>query len=531
MMSVFVEGVHVEALVDTGATLSVMHSDLCRRLRKVTTPYDGPALVAAQGKTIRPSAFCTVRVSIDGIVHYIQFAVLSPCSHQLILGWDFLASASAAICCGQGVVHMTDTDYSLGDEPYQPLRLLAAKDTELPPRCQQILTITSDAIDHGDVLVLPCARWLTKGIAIVSGLVRFDNGSALLEARNTTPEKILLPKGTTLACVADSEPLSVVPLKAAPSEIPPAGHSASTSALAAVISSDLTPSQTQQLLALLKKHEGSFDAHSSTLGQTTVTAHRIQTDGRSIVRRRPYRVSLAERKIIEQNVADMLQREIIRPSASPWSSPIVLVRKKDGSVRFCVDYRALNKITRKDVYPMPRIDDALDSLQGAEYFSSLDLRSGYWQIPMHEADKEKTAFATPDGLYEFNVMPFGLCNAPATFERMIDTVLRGLKWKTCLCYLDDIVIFSSTFAQHLQRLDEVLTCIASAGLQLNTKKCHFASKMIKVLGHIVSKDGIRPDPDKISVVLPFLVQKRPRTYAVSSASLPIFADLFAISPL
>lgn len=125
---------------------------------------------------------------------------------------------------------------------------------------------------------------------------------------------------------------------------------------------------------------------------------------------------------------------------------------------------------------MPRIDDALDSLQGAEYFSSLDLRSGYWQIPMHEADKEKTAFATPDGLYEFNVMPFGLCNAPATFERMIDTVLRGLKWKTCLCYLDDIVIFSSTFAQHLQRLDEVLTCIANAGLQLNTKKVSFCKQ-------------------------------------------------------
>lgn len=153
----------------------------------------------------------------------------------------------------------------------------------------------------------------------------------------------------------------------------------------------------------------------------------------------------------------MLKRNIVRPSASSWSSPVVLVQKKDGSVRFCVDYRALNKITRKDVYPMPRIDDALDTLQGAEYFSSLDLRSGYWQIPMNEADKEKTAFTTPDGLYEFNVMPFGLCNAPATFERMIGDVLRGLKWKTCLCYLDDIVIFSSTFKEHLQRLAQVLT--------------------------------------------------------------------------
>lgn len=152
---------------------------------------------------------------------------------------------------------------------------------------------------------------------------------------------------------------------------------------------------------------------------------------------------------------------------------------------------------------MPRIDDALDTLHGAEYFSSLDLRSGYWQIPMAEADKGKTAFATPDGIYEFNVMRFALCNAPATFERMIDTVLCGLKWKTCLCYLDDIVIFSSTFAEHLQRVDEVLTCLGNAGLQLNTKKCRFASTSIKVLGHVVSKEAIRPGPDKINAVLNF----------------------------
>lgn len=255
---------------------------------------------------------------------------------------------------------------------------------------------------------------------------------------------------------------------------------------------------------LLAKHGTLFDsASSSVLRQTSAATHRIETDGSCIIRRRPYRVSPKERKIIQEQVDDMLKNKIVRPSTSSWSSPVVLVQKKGGSVRFCVDYRALNNITRKDVYPMPRIDDALDTLQGAEYFSSLDLRSGYWQIPMHEQDKEKTAFATPDGLYEFNVMPFGLCNAPATFERMIDTVLRGLKWKTCLCYLDDIVIFSTTFEEHLQRLNDVLTCLANAGLTLNTKKCRFASTSIKVLGHLVSKEGIRPDPDKVNAVLNF----------------------------
>lgn len=119
---------------------------------------------------------------------------------------------------------------------------------------------------------------------------------------------------------------------------------------------------------------------------------------------------------------------------------------------------------------MPRIDDALDTLQGAKYYSSLDLRSGYWQIPMSESDKQKTAFVTPDGLFEFNVMPFGLCNAPATFERTIDSILRGLKWRTCLCYLDDVIIFSSTFEEHLVRLSEVLSYITNADLQLDQCK-------------------------------------------------------------
>lgn len=169
----------------------------------------------------------------------------------------------------------------------------------------------------------------------------------------------------------------------------------------------------------------------------------------------------------------------------------------------CVDYRRLNKITSKDVYPLPRIDDALDCLQGAEFFSSLDLRSGYWQVPMADADRPKTAFVTPDGLYEFNVMPFGLCNAPATFERMMDNILRGLKWKTCLCYLDDVVVFSRDFSTHLVRLDQILTCMSAAGLQLNLKKCHFGARQLMILGHIVSKDGILLDPAKLRAVAEF----------------------------
>ncbi|UYV77009.1 hypothetical protein LAZ67_14002807, partial [Cordylochernes scorpioides] len=241
--------------------------------------------------------------------------------------------------------------------------------------------------------------------------------------------------------------------------------------------------------------------------QTSLAKHKIETGNHQPIKHRPYRVSPTERQAIQTEVDKMLDAGIIRHSESPWSSPVILVKKKDGNWRFCVDYRRLNKVTKKDVYPLPRIDDTLDSLKGAKFYSSMDLRSGYWQIEVDEADREKTAFITPDGLYEFLVMLFGLCNAPSTFERMMDKILKGLKWTMAVCYLDDIVVYSKSFNEHLHRLEIILQCLDKAELRLNPKKCLFGTKRIRVFGHLVDSKDIYPDPEKIEAIAKFPTPK------------------------
>ena len=251
---------------------------------------------------------------------------------------------------------------------------------------------------------------------------------------------------------------------------------------------------------LLQKHNSLFKKHEKQKVASNIY-HEIDTEYNKPISNIPNRTAFKERDYIQQQIKEMLESEIIQPSTSPWSSRIVLVKKKDGKLRFCIDYRGLNSITKKDVYPLPRIDDSLAMLSKGRYFTTLDLWAGYWQIALASQSKEKTAFATDGGLYEFNVMPFGLCNAPATFQRFMDATLAGLKWKNLVVYMDDIIIFSSTFEEHLKDLEEVFIRLAKANITLNQSKCEFFKEKISYLGHIISSSGIQPNPEKVSSLL------------------------------
>src|SRR4051812_32339267 len=196
----------------------------------------------------------------------------------------------------------------------------------------------------------------------------------------------------------------------------------------------------------------------------------------------------------------MKKKGIVRKSKSPWASPVVIVAKKTGDKRICVDYRKLNEVTKKNAYPLPRIDDMLESFRTANWFTTLDLASGYWQVEIEEKDKEKTAFITNFGLYEFNVMPFRLCNAPGTFQRLMNYVLQPYAAKFVSIYLDDIIIYSKSFEQHIDHIKQVFQALREANLKIKLKKCSFCMPNLTFLGHIVERDGIQPDPAKIEKV-------------------------------
>jgi len=269
----------------------------------------------------------------------------------------------------------------------------------------------------------------------------------------------------------------------------------------------LNEHQQLQITKFLDKNEDAFANDLSQLGHTTIENHHIPVENPMPIRQRAYRVAPLKQEFIKEEVDRMLKYNLIQRSESPWASPVVLVRKKNGKLRFCIDYRKLNSVTQRDGHPLPRIDELLDMFGKAKYFSTLDLASGYWQVAMDPNDQAKTAFITSQGLYEFKVMPFGLTNAPATFQRLMNKIFREEIGKFVAVYLDDIIIFSTTFEEHLQHLQLIFKRLKDAGLKLGKDKCDFAKLELAFLGHIVSGQGISPDPSKIDKIKNFPIPK------------------------
>lgn len=510
-VEVFIDGVSTVALVDTGATVSVMSSAFKDSLgRKVMFKWDkNISFRGVGGEPLCPLGVCTVDVWLGGRTFKAEFVILPKSTHDVILGIDFLRDCGATVDCATGEIFVSSLLFSAHAEGPQSGEntLRVSEDTVLPAWSLSIVSVNASTADGRpfDAVVEPITlNCIKKDLLVPRCVVAIERGRSSLCALNCSAQSVVLPQGLKLAEYENRATALVAVLSN--DEVSPADVGIPESKLLSMVDKSLSSAERDILVNVLSKHVSIFDfAHgdSSLTPPASRTRHTIDTGSAHPIRQKPYRVAPSERQVITDQIKEMLHKGVIRESSSPWAAPVILVQKKDGSWRFCVDYRRLNSVTKKDVYPLPRIDDVVDCLHSASYFSSVDLKSGYWQIPMDPKHREKTAFITPDGLYEFNVMPFGLCNAPATFERFMDTILRGLKWEICLCYLDDVVIFGRTFDEHNTRLATVLECLHNAGLVLNSKKCRFGERQTLVLGHLVDKDGVRPDPQKITAVKSF----------------------------
>ena len=261
----------------------------------------------------------------------------------------------------------------------------------------------------------------------------------------------------------------------------------------------LSAEQAAELGSLLGEFEGVFQVLP---GHTTLTEHRIITEDAHLVRLAPYRIPHAYRDDVKRELEEMLECGIIEPSTSGWSSPLVTVKKKDGSLRLCVDYRRLNWVSKMDAYPILRVDDLTDKVSEAPFITTLDLTKGYWQVPVAVQDREKAAFSTPYGLFQFSRMPFGLQGAPATFQRMIDKILNQMG-DFASAYIDDVIVYSRTWQEHLNHMKAVLSKIQQSGLTLKRKKCRFAMLECVYVGHLVGSGRVCPEDIKVEAIRNF----------------------------
>ena len=392
-------------------------------------------------------------------------------------------------------------------------RLHSPEPILLPPETEMMLWASvPQATGHSNCcVVVEDLGGETRDWRVGRAVVQMKAGKVPLRICNPHPYPVELPSRKSLAQVTQVSPADVQDQKQlvlrpkGGSEIevdvrPVCTENDSNHPAVSLQGDGLTAGQQERLTDLLQRWSCVFAAHEEDYGQTKVVMHQIPTADAPPIRERYRPVPPSLYTALRTLLQGMLASGIVTESSSPWAAPVVLVKKKDGTWRFCVDYRKLNAVTHKDAFPLPRIEESLTSLKKAAWYSTLDLASGYWQVEVDPQDKEKTAFATPMGLYQWERMPFGLCNAPATFQRLMQRCLGERVHDFLLIYLDDVILYSLDFDSHLAHLEQVFERLHHHGLKLQPQKCRLFRREVTYLGHIVSKEGVAVDPEKTAAV-------------------------------
>jgi hypothetical protein len=498
-LDIIVNGMRRSFLFDSGCDLTLVPSSFVRGKWLEDT---SKVIYAANGAEIILRGQTTVDLKIGNLVIPTEVLVSDNISEGMI-GYDFLSSNDCYWGFRTGQIMIRGQVFAMkpcNNVILSCCRVVAQEKVVVPPRHEMIVSgrAVFDQVrgeDTGNLVEFATRpREMRNGLYVASTVIPHQCANIPVRLLNTSGRDVTLCRGATLS---DLEPVAVVPDEIEPEVTPLNIDSAWKDGLVNDLSEEIDPGTRHEISCILDDYADCFSKSEFDLGRTTFVKHSIDTgDHRPIsqaLRRQPIQY-LPE---IDRQLEELSRQGIIEPAASPWASNLVIVAKKDKSLRMCVDYRGLNNFTKKDSYPLPRINECLDSLGNATFFSTFDLRSGYFQIAMEETDKDKTAFLTRRGSFRYTSLPFGLCNAPATFQRLMDTVLAGLKYEICLVYLDDIILFSHSVEEHLVRFRMLLDRLRLANLKLKPSKCHLLKREVNFLGHVISAGQVATDPEKV----------------------------------
>ena len=535
--AVIVENQRIKGLIDSGAQVSSISDRFAEKLKlkvkKLETLLD---LEPTGGGQVPYDGYVEVRLQIPNVKAFDLDVLM-----LVIPESEYSKSVPVTI----GTIHIdeiinliTDDELRLANKKWQRgiiSRKVAIKSLQLKENKDVLDKVTGDVKLTRNVQIPPMETITVSGITTVNSHTKRVNviteprenldeytvhsysymrpGSKRVSValRNLSEKVQTIKKGTTVASIKAA---NLIPPKLAPKYVNENNNNNKETR-------KLTPERVEKLFSKLdlegaekwspevqtklnqvfKDYHHIFALDDLELGCTDMVKHVIKLDNEIPFRERYRRIPPHQYEEVKNHLKEMLEIGAIRKSQSPWASAVVLVRKKDGALRFCIDLRKLNARTIKDAQTLPRIEESLDSLCGAVIFTSLDLKSGYWQVELDEDSVPYTAFTVgPLGFYECLRMPFGLTNAPATFQHLMENCLGDLHLNWCIIYLDDIIIYSKTQEEHVERLEAVFQKLSAAGLKLKPSKCEFFKSQITYLGHIVSSEGIATDPKKIKAI-------------------------------
>ena len=497
--NVMVNSNRVEAIVDSGASKSLIAESLATSLNVTVVSKDMNFDVVGEN-SVQCLGSCYLPITIFGEPMGNHEFLVYPdvnCVHRCIyLGIDFLAANSLVVCINERkLVKYLDKNSTIDiyfDENGQPysrkinnLICYADTDVALQPNSVSCVMVMVKGITYDNQVFSYSDKYLDPKLAgklqCVAGICNKNEFPVLV---STAQNSVNIKKGQVLGSVSS---MLEIPEE---DEMEPTTWT-SDKVREAIKLTELTEQQQQQVYDVLQTCTGALSSGDNDIGNAAVTEHEIKLYDNTPIYQRPRRFSAPLADEIEKQCQELNTLDIIEPSNSEWSFPVVPIRKKDGSVRLCIDYRRLNHVTIPDKFPVPNLIDSIFGLKGTVFFTSLDLVKGYYQLPLAESSRKYTAFSTQRNHWQFKRLSFGLCNAPASFQREMQAVLAPFPSNKVISYLDDILIMGQTFEEHLTLVKKVLTTLQKYSMKIKPDKCTWFAKEVEYLGHIVSQSGIR----------------------------------------